>query len=414
MASRLKKVLIVGSAKLPNPPVLGGAVPHLIQQIIDKHEGKKDFSLYCYSYYTPEAEKASRSLSNTRFLWAKVPRIIAILDSLVSAFLRLFGKKSLIKSVGYFFRMNWFGDNLKRCLKRESFDVVIFENSPASVRALRNKTIRQKYKGKCYYHAHSIPKYFFGCKQIFRDFLKFITVSNYVSRALSARIGVDDPARFWVMRNCVDASLFKKTDAHQLRKELGFSSEDFVVVFAGLINRDKGIMHLIKALKLLRFEGIKVLIIGSSFYGSGIQDGFVSELTSEIEGYRDRLVFTGYIKNNEMYKYYNCGDIVCLPSVWEDPAPLTVIETMCCGLPLVTTNSGGIPEYAKGAAIILTKEDSDFIRHLADAVFALKEDREKRLILGREARKQMEYNNLDFFYSQFLNVVNNQVLNYEK
>ena len=47
-----------------------------------------------------------------------------------------------------------------------------------------------------------------------------------------------------------------------------------------------------------------------------------------------------------MINYMPLADIAVLPSIWMTPAPLT-LESMAAGLLIITTNSGGIPEYAK-------------------------------------------------------------------
>ena len=48
---------------------------------------------------------------------------------------------------------------------------------------------------------------------------------------------------------------------------------------------------------------------------------------------------------DEIWKYYKIADVAALPSIWEEPAGLTMIEACAAGVPLITTNSGGIPEY---------------------------------------------------------------------
>lgn len=60
----------------------------------------------------------------------------------------------------------------------------------------------------------------------------------------------------------------------------------------------------------------------------------------------DRIRFTGYIENAELYQYYQCADMQVVPSMWEEAAGLVAIEGMLSGLPLVVTKSGGLVEYA--------------------------------------------------------------------
>lgn len=73
---------------------------------------------------------------------------------------------------------------------------------------------------------------------------------------------------------------------------------------------------------------------------------------------KDKVVFVGYVQQENIPKYYNAADIAIMPSMWEEPAGLTMIEALCCGANLITTNSGGIPEYVSEYAIVLEKDDN--------------------------------------------------------
>ena len=50
------------------------------------------------------------------------------------------------------------------------------------------------------------------------------------------------------------------------------------------------------------------------------------------------------------------GNLAGVPSLWEEPFGLTVVEAMAAGLPLITTKSGGIPEISEGVATLVDRE----------------------------------------------------------
>ena len=86
-----------------------------------------------------------------------------------------------------------------------------------------------------------------------------------------------------------------------------------------------------------------------------MKDAYQEKIKKLAEKFDDRVVFTGYISQQELPDIYNLAEISVLPSMWDEPAGLTMIESLACGTPVITTRSGGIPEYVEGGAIILER-----------------------------------------------------------
>ena len=87
---------------------------------------------------------------------------------------------------------------------------------------------------------------------------------------------------------------------------------------------------------------------------------------------KSKVFFTGYISQIDLAYYYNLADVAILPSIWDEPAGLTNIEAMACGLPVITTRSGGIPEYVGDCGKLL-KRDELLIQHLKETIYEFKE-----------------------------------------
>ena len=81
---------------------------------------------------------------------------------------------------------------------------------------------------------------------------------------------------------------------------------------------------------------------------------------------------------------YHISDIIVLPSIWNDPAPLTIIESITCGKPLITTYSGGIPEYANDKNSLIYRIDDELVSNIAQGI--------KYLAENEDVRKQLELN----------------------
>jgi len=109
------------------------------------------------------------------------------------------------------------------------------------------------------------------------------------------------------------------------RKELGFSKEDFLILFVGYDVKRKGLPLLLKILQDLP-ERVKLLVIG-------------------IEGRSNQRVF--YLgKTKEIEKYYAMADLFVLPTLY-DPGALATLEALATGTPVITTSYDGTSEFIK-------------------------------------------------------------------
>jgi len=149
--------------------------------------------------------------------------------------------------------------------------------------------------------------------------------------------------------------------------------------------RDKGVQVLIEATRLLCERGLRGAFV-VDYAGDGPElDAFVREV--EAGGIRDTFRFIGLVDDT---RPHTCAaDIVVVPSMWGDAYPLSVIEALAAGKPLVTTDVGGIPEEVgePGNALIVPPGDG---AALADALGRLVSDPELRQQLGAAGRRRAE------------------------
>lgn len=116
----------------------------------------------------------------------------------------------------------------------------------------------------------------------------------------------------------------------------------FTVLFVGRLIRKKGIRLLIKVAQRLP----KINFI---FIGSGPESNFLSQQISP------NIKYLGPIPNQQLINYYNCADVFCIPSLYEEGFGRVVMEAVACGLPVVGSNKGGIKEALDNSVSILIK-----------------------------------------------------------
>ena len=124
------------------------------------------------------------------------------------------------------------------------------------------------------------------------------------------------------------------------------------------------------------------------------------------ETIKEKVFFTGFIHNSKMPQIHAMSDIAVIPSIYDDPAPLVVMECMASGLPIITTDSGGIPEYIGNDNCICVKRDNNIIKNLEIALDSLITNDEYRKNLGQKAQQYAQQFNKERFYNDFINIIN--------
>jgi len=149
-----------------------------------------------------------------------------------------------------------------------------------------------------------------------------------------------------VIFNGVDINGFKPKE--QLNRS---ESEKLILISTGRLIKRKGYEYLIKALSNLK--NVELQLIG---------DG---NLRQELENMAKRLnsnvTFLGKKEHHELPELLRNSDIFILPSLNEGMSN-SILEAMACGLPVVTTKTGGTEELIKGNGFIVNKTNSDDLK----------------------------------------------------
>ena len=137
-----------------------------------------------------------------------------------------------------------------------------------------------------------------------------------------------------VIPNAVDTKIFKPRNKDSVRKKSGISSREKVILFVAsdLNDKRKGTRFFLKALKFIKDKDILVLTMGKKI-------NFPEEAKASIS-FRQ----LGYIIDKEMMsEVYNIADIFCITSL-DEIFGLTVTESMACGVPVIISKVGSMPE----------------------------------------------------------------------
>ena len=338
------KIAVLTSGILPVPAVFGGAVENLIDYYIEYNNQKKLHDITVYSIAPPKSSHIVDTTNthyhyiDTTSFWGRLKRHI---------YVRSHSSTYYNPYIEYFLY-----ESLKDIAKKD-YDVIILENRPGYAIPVSKVS-----KARIIIHLHNdlLNKNSKDAKEICKVCDKVITVSNYIKSRVET-IGAEIPIE--TVYNGIDLERFYHATPIN-RKTFGFKEDDFIVVYSGRINPEKGVKELIQAFaKLYDYPNIKLLIIGSSFYGNNKKnDPFILELQEESKKNINSITFTGFIPYEQIPSYLAIADIAVVPSIWEDPFPTTILEAMASGIPIIATNSGGITEACKECAIIINKNNA--------------------------------------------------------
>lgn len=208
------------------------------------------------------------------------------------------------------------------------------------------------------------------------------------------------PERVHVIHNGIDIDLYRKTSETSALERAGVDLDRPYVLFVGRITRQKGIVHLLDAVRFLHPDVQVVLLAGQPDTPELAQA--VETRVAELRAQRSGIVWIPeMLPRSDVIQFYSHATVFCCPSVYE-PFGLINLEAMACECPVVASDVGGIPEVVvDGETGILVHVEVDpergepidpqgFARDLAAAIQRIVDDPSLRERLGRNGRARVE------------------------
>ncbi len=210
-----------------------------------------------------------------------------------------------------------------------------------------------------------------------------------------------DANKVKVIYNGINLTEYVVTDKTSTLEKYGIDQSKPFVLFVGRITRQKGIIHLVNAIKYIDPETQIVLCAGAPDTPEIARE--MEESVSAVKKERDNVIWIDVmLEKKEVIQLYSHADVFCCPSIYE-PFGIINIEAMACETAVVASAVGGIKEVVvhgeTGILVPLEQQkeapfepvDPDkFSRDLAAGVNKIIQDKELSAVMAKNGRRRVE------------------------
>ncbi len=173
-------------------------------------------------------------------------------------------------------------------------------------------------------------------------------------------------------------------DKESIRRELGLPAKKVIALYAGYLQERKGIYEMLEAFSRIASIDDNILLC---VCGSGEEEERFGELVRR-RNLTETIKVVGEVPPERMSRWVKASDLFVLATHTEG-MPNVVMEAMACGLPVVATQVGGLPEAVadcEGAILVPARDVEKF----KDAVLRVAQDEGLRRRMGAAARARAE------------------------
>lgn len=343
------KILIISSGFFPVTKQQGGAIEKLIDNYLEYNEKIGDDIVV----YSPKISPEKYDRDIYKFTKFRIIDKTSLFFKAVKVFRKIYNKMFRKPNANAYIK--YIVDDIINKGEQDYYDMIIFENGIDYVNYFCKKTDT---KSKIIIHLHNdyLNRDTPNGKEILENCYQVWTVSEYIKNRVQEIDSNCDKVK--VLSNPLDKVIFNKKlisdEKEDLKNKLGIKDE-FIFIYTGRLIPVKGVKELILAFNNLvtKKENVKLLIVGgnSDYRNTG---NYVNELKRIAN---NNVIFTGYIPADELYKYYSLANAQVVPSLWNEAFGLILLEGMYFNLPIIASNSGGMPEICGDSALYVNREN---------------------------------------------------------
>ena len=358
------KLLIISSGFYPVTNNMGGAIENLIETYLIENDKTFKDEITLYSVKTAKSMQ-EKNFENTNIRVINKTTIIYKVKQILNLISSKFGRN---------YKGNTYIKEIIRDLKKKNeinaYDCIIVENIgkfiPIIKRVTDSKVVLHLHNDYLNVDTENGENIVEACDNIW-------CVSEFICERVRKIIkNGSEKNKVKLLYNGIDLSEMKKQlskeEKENIKRQYNINNDEKVIIYTGSLMPEKGVKELIQAYIELSKEknDIVLLIAGGSRQINKNKNNFINKIHKLSKKTKNRVIFTGRIPYKQLYKIYSIADIQVVPSIWEEAFGLTVVEGMNYEIPIIVTNSGGIPEIVHKDYELMVNRDLNIIQNLKD------------------------------------------------
>ncbi|OGN00667.1 MAG: hypothetical protein A2651_03315 [Candidatus Yanofskybacteria bacterium RIFCSPHIGHO2_01_FULL_42_12] len=283
----------------------------------------------------------------------------------------------------------WFLKKSLEIYKEQKFDLMTVHEFPPFYNGIGARLLWWKIRVPYVLEIHHIPGYPKAAsfkESVYRNLMRWFTKFD-VSRALAVRVvnqiqvpefliksGVPKEKIVYIPSMYIDLDIFKPLSLFK----------EYDLIFVGRLENNKGITLLLEVIRNFKNQEsrIKCLVVGDGALRDWVQ--------SQITNYQLPITNYGWAKDQkEIAELMNKSKILIMPS-YNEGGPRVILEAMACGVPVLATNVGLIPDFAEKNVAKIIDWNAEDIAQKARELLENGEERERLSATGVELASKFE------------------------
>lgn len=182
-----------------------------------------------------------------------------------------------------------------------------------------------------------------------------LTISQNTKNEIMEFVKIDSD-KIQIAYPAVDHSVFFQNKDYKLIKEKYNIKTDYILYF-GTLEPRKNITSIIKAFKIVSEKNKDISLVLAGRKGWMYDEIFALAEEFKLE---DKIIFTGYVPEEDASAIYSCASAFIFPSLYEGFG-IPPLEAMACGTPVIASNTSALPEVVGNAGILVNPLDIENI-----------------------------------------------------